>query len=87
MVEYDLLAGDEIRYERIGNSLLMTPSPRSGREKITGLLYSCVLRHLDAHPIGRAYVTPCPAQLEAGQVLHPAILFISNQNTANFKAS
>lgn len=87
MVEYDLFAGDEIRYERIGNSLLITPSLRSGREKITGLLYSFVLRHLDAHPIGRAYVAPCPAQLEAGQVLHPDILFISNQSAAKFKAS
>ena len=86
MVEYDLLSGDGIRYERIGNSLLITPSPRPGREEIADLIYSLILRHLDEHPIGRVFVAPCVVRIGGSELTDPDVLFISNQSAAVSKA-
>ena len=73
----NLPESEERRYELIAGEIHMVPSPVPQHQDIVGKLYMIISRHVQAHGLGRVFVSPLDVVLSKEDVLQPDILFIS----------
>jgi len=73
---------DGRRYEVIEGQLLLTPSPRTYHQKVTGNLFAVLLRHVREHGLGEVLISPCDVVLSSTNVVQPDILFVGRDRLA-----
>ena len=64
------------RYELIDGELLVTPSPGSPHQAIVGVLYTIIRAYVDAHGLGRVFLSPADLELRPGQITQPDIFVV-----------
>lgn len=64
------------RYELIDGELLVTPAPTWDHQEAVGRLYRLLADYLDAHPIGRAVISPADIGLEPGTIVQPDVFVV-----------
>lgn len=70
---------DDMRYELIEGDLIMTPSPETRHQRISGRLYFEIRRFVAENDIGEVFYAPCDVYLDNENVVQPDILFISKE--------
>ena len=73
---------DGMRHELIDGEHYVTPSPRLRHQAIVGNLYVMIASWLDAHPIGRAFLSPVDVVMTNIDVVVPDLLYVSNARAA-----
>lgn len=73
----NLPESEERRYELIAGEIYMVPSPVPKHQDIVGKLYMIFSSFVQAHGLGRVFVSPLDVVLSKEDVLQPDILFIS----------
>lgn len=73
---------DDRRYEVIEGQLLLTPSPRTYHQKITGNLFGILLQHVRENRLGEVLIAPCDVVLSSTNVVQPDILFVRRDRLA-----
>lgn len=67
------------RYQLVeGELYAMSPSPRFLHQAIIWNLVGIFSRHLERHPVGRAFVAPFDVYLSPNDVLQPDVFFVAN---------
>ena len=69
---------DGMRHELIDGEHYATPSPRLRHQAIIGNLYVMIASWLDAHPIGRAFLSPVDVVMTDIDIVVPDLLYVSN---------
>lgn len=64
------------RYELIDGELLVTPSPGSPHQAVVGALYPVLRAYVDAHGLGRVFVSPADLEMRPGQITQPDIFVV-----------
>ena len=64
------------RYELIDGELLVTPSPGSPHQAVVGMLYAIVRAYVDAHGLGRVFLSPADLELRPRQITQPDIFVV-----------
>lgn len=73
---------DRKRHELIDGERYVTPPPNSFHQEILGNLYFLIRQHLEAHHVGRVYLSPFAVVLSMFDVVEPDLLYISNERRA-----
>lgn len=73
---------DDQRYEVIEGQLLLTPSPRTYHQKVTGNLFVTLLRHVRDNGLGEVLISPCDVVLSPTNVVQPDILYVERDRLA-----
>lgn len=73
---------DDRRYEVIEGQLLLTPSPRTYHQKVTGNLFDILLHHVRDNNLGEVLIAPCDVVLSPTNVVQPDILFVARDRLA-----
>jgi Uma2 family endonuclease len=73
---------DGRRYEVIEGQLLLTPSPRTYHQKVTGNLFVALLRHVRDNDLGEVLISPCDVVLSPTNVVQPDILYVARDRLA-----
>src|SRR3990172_13184924 len=68
---------DDVRYELIGGELLMTPSPETRHQRISGKIVFALEKFVTENDLGEVFHAPCDVHLDDENVVQPDILFIS----------
>ena len=74
---------DGKRHELIDGEHYVTPSPRLRHQAIIGNLYVMIASWLDAHPIGRAFLSPVDVVMTNVDIVVPDLLYLSNARAAS----
>ncbi|HYC50522.1 MAG TPA: Uma2 family endonuclease [Gemmatimonadaceae bacterium] len=64
------------RWELVDGEVLVTPSPHWVHQDIVGRLHLLMAPYLQAHPVGRVFLSPLDVRLEPGLVLQPDLLVV-----------
>lgn len=75
--DFLLFLDDGKRHELIDGEHYLTPSPNPRHQAILGSLYLAIATFLEAHPIGRVYLSPLDVVLSDIDVVEPDLLFLS----------
>jgi len=78
--EYALIPFGAPNYQLVEGDLVMAPSPNTPHQDIAGRLYRIIGNHLDAHPLGRAFIAPLDVHLSDLNVYQPDVFFIRKGN-------
>jgi Uma2 family endonuclease len=70
---------DGKRHELIDGEHYVTPSPAIRHQSIVGALYLLIGNYLEAHPIGRAFLSPLDVILSDIDVVEPDLLYVSKE--------
>lgn len=73
---------DGMRHELIDGEHYVTPSPNLKHQRILGNLYQQIRNHLDAHPIGEAFLSPFDVVFTDFDVVEPDLLYMSRDRAA-----
>jgi Uma2 family endonuclease len=73
---------DDRRYEVIEGQLLLTPSPRTYHQKVTGNLFDVLLHHVRENRLGEVLIAPCDVVLSSTNVVQPDVLFVRRDRLA-----
>jgi Uma2 family endonuclease len=73
---------DDRRYEVIEGQLLLTPSPRTYHQKVTGNLFDILLHHVRENRLGEVLIAPCDVVLSSTNVVQPDVLFVRRDRLA-----
>lgn len=65
-------------YQVIEGDLVMSPSPNTFHQIVTGRIYSQILRFLERHPLGEVFIAPLDIFLGETDVYQPDVMFVSN---------
>ncbi len=68
---------DDVRYELIEGELIMTPSPVTRHQKISGRLFALIFTFVRDNNLGEVFAAPYDVVLSNENVFQPDILFIS----------
>lgn len=68
---------DDIRYELIEGELIMTPSPVTRHQRISGRLFALIFTFVRDNNLGEVFAAPYDVVLDEYNVFQPDILFIS----------
>jgi Uma2 family endonuclease len=68
---------DDKRYELIEGDLIMTPSPVTAHQRISGKIEFELRKHVLAHDLGEVFDAPLDVYLDDENVFQPDIMFIS----------
>lgn len=68
---------DDVRYELIEGDLIMTPSPVTRHQRISGRLFAQIFTYVNEHNLGEVFAAPFDVHLDDENVVQPDILFIS----------
>jgi Uma2 family endonuclease len=64
--------------ELIGGELLMTPSPKSLHQIVTGNIYMGLRVFVDPRGLGRVLAAPMDVHLPTGDIVEPDVIFVSS---------
>lgn len=70
---------DDVRYELIEGDLIMTPSPITRHQRISGRLFAFIFAFVTDNDIGEVFAAPFDVYLDDENVIQPDILFISKE--------
>lgn len=73
---------DDRRYEVIEGQLLLTPSPRTYHQKVTGNLFVLLMRHVRENALGEVLISPCDVVLSPTNIVQPDVLFVGRDRLA-----
>ena len=73
---------DDRRYEVIEGQLLLTPSPRTYHQKVTGNVFDVLLHHVRENRLGEVLIAPCDVVLSSTNVVQPDVLFVRRDRLA-----
>jgi Uma2 family endonuclease len=68
---------DDKRYELIEGDLIMTPSPVTAHQRISGRIEFELRKHVQGRDLGEVFDAPLDVYLDNENVLQPDIMFIS----------
>ena len=69
---------DGKRHELIDGEHYVTPAPRPKHQVIVGNLYLVIASWLEAHPVGRLFLSPLDVVISEFDVVEPDLLFVSS---------
>ena len=64
------------RYELIDGELLVTPSPGAPHQAVVGMLHRILGAYVDAHGLGRVFVSPADLEMRPRQITQPDIFVV-----------
>jgi Uma2 family endonuclease len=70
---------EDKRYELIEGELLMTPSPVTRHQRISGRLFAQIFTYVNEHNLGEVFAAPFDVHLDDENVVQPDIMFISKE--------
>jgi Uma2 family endonuclease len=73
---------DGMRHELIDGEHYVTPSPRLRHQAIVGNLYVMIASWLEAHPIGRVFLSPVDVVMTDVDIVVPDLLYVSDARAA-----
>ncbi len=73
---------DDVRYELIDGELLMTPSPATRHQIISGNINDIIRSFVKKNNLGTVFYAPCDVVLGNENVFEPDLLFISKENSS-----
>jgi Uma2 family endonuclease len=66
-------------YQVIEGDLLMSPSPNTFHQIITGRIHQLIANYLEKHPLGEVFIAPLDVYLDDTNVYQPDVFFVSNR--------
>lgn len=69
----------------IDGEIIMSPAPKVQHQEIVGKIYFRIAAFLEAHPLGKAFISPIDVKLTADEIYQPDIVFISSKNFSKIK--
>ena len=66
-------------YQVIEGDLVMSPSPNTFHQNITGNIYFLLRQHLSKNPVGEVFMAPLDVFLSDVNVYQPDVIFVSNE--------
>ncbi len=72
--------GDQLRYELIDGEVLVTPAPNIEHQFIVGRIFRHLDEFLEAHPIGRAFISPVDVRMDDENVFQPDVFVILTEH-------
>jgi Uma2 family endonuclease len=85
--DFLLFPDDGMRHELIDGEHYVTPSPNTKHQRVLGNLYWLIRQHLEAHPIGEAFMAPFDVVLSRFDIVEPDLLYISRERAAQVLTS
>lgn len=73
---------DGKRHELVDGEHYVTPSPNLRHQVILGDLYLLIASWLEAHPVGRIFLSPFDVVLSNFDIVEPDLLYMSNERAA-----
>jgi Uma2 family endonuclease len=70
---------DDVRYELIEGDLIMTPSPVTMHQRISGRLFASIFTFVKDNNLGEVFTAPYDVVFDNENVFQPDILFISKE--------
>ena len=80
--DFVLFPDDGKRHEIIDGEHYVTPSPRIRHQILLGNLYLLIASWLEAHPIGRAFLSPLDVLMSDVDIVVPDLLYLSHERAA-----
>jgi Uma2 family endonuclease len=80
--DFVLFPDDGKRHELIAGEHYVTPSPNFAHQAILGNLHLLIGLWLEAHPVGKVFLSPLDVVLTAFDVVEPDLLYFSNERAA-----
>jgi hypothetical protein len=80
--DFVLFPDDGKRHELIDGEHYVTPSPNVPHQTILGNLHLVIASWLEAHPIGRVFLSPLDVVFTQFDVVEPDLLYCSNERAA-----
>ena len=80
--DFVLFPDDGKRHELIDGEHHVTPPPNIRHQQILGELFGFLWTHLQAHPIGRAFLAPLAVVFSRFDVVEPDLLYVSHETAA-----
>jgi Uma2 family endonuclease len=80
--DFVLFPDDGMRHELIDGEHYVTAAPNITHQRILGRLYLLVGNHLQAHPIGEAFLSPFDVVFSHYDVVEPDLLYVSRERAA-----
>ena len=73
---------DGKRHELIDGEHVVTPSPNTAHQRVSGNLHLMIASWLEVHPIGRIFYAPFDVVFSQFDVVEPDLLYFSNERAA-----
>ena len=73
---------DGKRHELIDGEHVVTPSPNTAHQRVSGNLHLMIASWLEVHPIGRIFYAPFDVVFSEFDVVEPDLLYFSNERAA-----
>ncbi|MFQ5901966.1 MAG: Uma2 family endonuclease [Thermodesulfobacteriota bacterium] len=70
---------DDERYELIEGELIMTPSPKTDHQRISGRIDFALRRFVEENDLGEVFYAPYDVYLDEENCVQPDILFVSKE--------
>lgn len=69
----------------IDGEIIMSPAPKTQHQEIVGEIYRRMANFLEAHPLGKVFVSPIDVKLAEDEIYQPDIIFLSNDHLFRVK--
>lgn len=69
----------------IDGEIIMSPAPKTQHQEIVGEIYRRMANFLEAHPLGKVFVSPIDVKMAEDEIYQPDIVFLSNDQLFRVK--
>ena len=80
--DYCALPADGKRYEILDGELHVSPSPRTGHQRVVQRLCAILARHVEARDLGEVFVAPLDVLLTEEDIVQPDVIYVARANAS-----